>query len=221
MTIPEQYDERAARKVFVRNRQKLVFSIAVAVLTVAMVVALLVFYGVIGKQDRVEEAKPNFGVAAPCLPDGFDGKRIDPAQITIRTSNATKYNGLARAVQDELVNRGYTPQDKSVFDYYRLVNPQAEVKSENVIVLPRTTIYFGANAIPEAYTLGSLFTDATLQMDDRQDKLIDVVIGTSFYNLKNKSDASISDDAPLANITGCLTASSMQNLPKALGHTAV
>ncbi|KAB8291985.1 LytR C-terminal domain-containing protein [Bifidobacterium avesanii] len=207
MTDSQHYDEREARKAFVRNRQRLVFSIASVVLVVAMVLALLVFYGVIGKSRKADQTKPNFGVTAPCLPDGFDGKRIDPSQIHVRTLNGTDSSGLARAVQDELENRGYATT--AVADY----------PSDTVV--SRTTIYFGANAIPEAYTLGSLFTDAALQMDDRQDKLIDVVLGTSFYDLKDSTDPSISDDSPLGNISGCVAAASMQNLPQAIQHDAV
>lgn len=207
MTDSQHYDEREARKAFVRNRQRLVFSIASAVLVVAMVLALLVFYGVIGKSRKADQTKPNFGVAAPCLPTDYDGKRVDPSQIHVRTLNGTGAFGFARAVQDELQNRGYATQ--AVADY----------PSDGVVT--RTTIYFGKNTIPEAYTLGSLFTDAVLQMDDRQDKLIDVVLGTSFYDLKDTTDPSISDDSPLGNISGCLAADQMQNLPVAIEHDAV
>ena len=37
-------------------------------------------------------------------------------------------------------------------------------------------IIFGKNAINQAYTVNSNFTDATMVMDDREDMLIDVVL---------------------------------------------
>ena len=47
-------------------------------------------------------------------------------------------------------------------------------------------IIFGKNAINQAYTVNSNFTDATMVMDDREDMLIDVVVGATFDNLQNQ-----------------------------------
>lgn len=208
MTIPQGYDEREARKTFVRNRQRLVFSIAIIVLVVATVVSLLTFYGVIGSSKRKAQTAPNYGITAPCLPatvDGvaYDGTRVDPSQITVRVLNGTSQFGLAGAVRDELKNRGFNTQ--AVDDLGRS--------------LDRTTIYFGKDAIPEAYTMGSLFNDAILQMDARTDKNIDVVIGASFKDLKDESDPSISDDSKLASIEGCVDADQMTDVPATLELT--
>lgn len=218
MTIPQGYDEREARKAFVRNRQRLVISIVITVLAVAMVVSLLTFYGVIGSSRRKAQALPNFGVTAPCLPakignDDYDGSRIDPGKINVRVLNGTMQRGLAGAVRDELQNRGFNVQP--VDNLGRSIE--------------RTTIYFGKGAVPEAYTLGSLFTDAILQMDDRGhnddestntvNKDIDVVIGSTFKNLKSKDDPSISDNTKLADIAGCKPADQLTDIPATLQLT--
>ena len=84
----------------------------------------------------------------------------------------------------------------------------------------RTTIYFGKNAINEAYTLNTNFTDAVMVMDDRDDKLIDVVLGASFNDLANK-DSLPSGDTAIENFEGCVPVQSMGTLPKALDHEKV
>ena len=213
MTMPQGYDEREARRTFVRNRQKLVFSIAITTLVVATVLSLLTFYGVLGWSRRNTKSLPNYGVTAPCLPAqyggaDYDGSRIDPAQISVRVLNGTNQRGLAGAVRDELKNRKFNTA--AVDNLGRSVE--------------RTTIYFGKDAIPDAYTLGSLFTDAILQMDARGNdgsgnKSIDVVIGSTFKDLKSRDDASISDSTKLASIEGCVDAAQMTDVPATLELT--
>ena len=207
MTHFQEYDERAARKEFVRNRQKLVFSIASVVLVIAMVFSLLVFYGVIGRTKKAAQALPNYGVAVPCLPtklndsdqSDYDGSRIDPGAISVRTINGTKQTGLAGAVRDELQNRGFKVDTTA----YSLSDWQGT----------RTTIYFTKNSIAQAYTLGSLFTDAILQMTSGDGTTIDLVIGPTFINLKSKTDPSASSDSKLANISGCVASDQLTDLP--------
>ncbi|NMN01025.1 LytR cell envelope-related transcriptional attenuator [Bifidobacterium sp. DSM 109958] len=213
MTIPQGYDEREARRTFVRNRQKLVFSIAITTLVVATVLSLLTFYGVIGWSKRNVKSLPNYGVTAPCLPAqyngaDYDGTRIDASQISVRVLNGTNQRGLAGAVRDELKIRKYNTA--TVDNLGRSIE--------------RTTIYFGKDAIPEAYTLGSLFTDAILQMDARGNdgsgnKSIDVVIGSTFKNLKDRDDPSTTADSKLANIEGCVAADQMTDVPATLELT--
>ena len=53
----------------------------------------------------------------------------------------------------------------------------------------RTTIYFGKNAINQAYTLIGNFTDATMIMTAREDQLIDVVIGATFNDLQDTNSS--------------------------------
>lgn len=210
MTHFQGYDEREARKVFVRNRQRLVFSIAATILVVATVLSLLVFYGVIGRTKKAAQAQPNYGVTAPCLPtklnesdqSDYDGSRIDPGSISVRTINGTSQTGLAAAVRDELQNRGFNVDNTA----YSLPNWQGS----------RTTIYFTKTSIAQAYTLGSLFTDAILQMTSGDDATVNVVIGPTFINLKSKTDPSASSDAKLASISGCVAADQMTDLPAAI-----
>ena len=57
------YDERAARKAYVRRRQTAVFSITVACMVVALVISLLFYFHIFGLgEPQTAENQPNHGV---------------------------------------------------------------------------------------------------------------------------------------------------------------
>ena len=150
-------DERAARKEYIRRRQKTVLSIVGTIMAVAMVVSLLFFFHV-GGLGNVKSAavQPNYGQKAPCAvkeADGNKAKYVENRNITLRVLNGTKFSGFAKAVSDALQNREFNTQTPD--NYTKKVE--------------RTMIVFGKNAINQAYTVARNFTDAQLVMDDRQD----------------------------------------------------
>ena len=67
-------DERAARKQYIRRRQKVVFTITGTILTIALVISLLFFFHV-GGLGNVKSAavQPNYGQQAPCAAQEQDG----------------------------------------------------------------------------------------------------------------------------------------------------
>ena len=205
--MSEVYDERAARKAYIRNRQKRVFTITAAILAVALVVASLFYFKVINISVGTKTAtEPNYGQAVPCAAKNEDGTAMnwsEPNTVPVRVRNGTEFAGLAKAVGEALQ------------DYQFDVTGVDDYTSHNV---ERTTIYFGENAINPAYTLNAYFTDAVMVMDDRSDRLVDVVVGATFNNLqKGKKGGTIKD------FQGCKTVDDMKKigLPKASEHTEV
>ena len=69
-------DERAARKQYIRRRQKVVFTITGTILTIALVISLLFFFHV-GGLGNVKSAavQPNYGQQAPCAAQEQDGSK--------------------------------------------------------------------------------------------------------------------------------------------------
>lgn len=208
---PQVQDERKARQQFVRDRQTVVFTVAIAILAVALVISLLVFFGILGKkpQSANVESSPNYGVSVPCPVAGEAGNALAVANssINVRVLNGTGKSGLADAVTSALAFRGFVTQPASNY-------PGTQV-------IKRTQVLFGKNAINEAYTLAAQFNDAILQMDDREDKLIDVVIGSTFSDLNNEKDIHLSTDKALTKIQGCVSADAMKSLPKAVQHDPI
>ena len=113
---------------------------------------------------------------------------------------------VAGAVQEALDLRGFITKD-------------AENYSDTAV--SRTEIIFGKNSIVDAYTLLGHFNDAALHMDDREDKLVDVVIGDTFDNLNPEKDVLTSVGQPLKSVKGCVPSDLMTNLPIAPPHEAV
>ena len=197
-------DERTARKEYIRRRQKTVFGIAGAILAVAMVISLLFFFHVGGLGAVKSTAvQPNYGQQAPCAVKDTDGKAkyVENRNITLRVLNGTKFSGFAKAVSDALQNREFNAQTPG--NYTKKVD--------------RTMIVFGVN---QAYTVASNFSDAMLVMDDRQDQLVDVVVGATFDNLQDVKNVPAAGK-PITSIKGCVAADKMTNLPKASEHDAV
>ena len=197
---------RIARKVFVRDRQRMVITIAISLLAAALVVSILVLLGVFKttEQKQTEAAVSNYGVAVPCLADGTTAP--DTTQITVRVLNGTGMSGIARAVSQALNYRGFVIQGAADFDNHDVT---------------RTEIRFGKNGLAEAYTLYAQFNDALLRMDDRDDKLVDVVIGSSFEDLNDSDQVALSSGADLKSLADCVAVDTMTKLPPASKHDAV
>ena len=99
-------DERAARKQYIRRRQKVVFTITGTILTIALVISLLFFFHVGGLGNvRSAAVQPNYGQQAPCAAqeqDGSKGKYVENRNITVRVLNGTEFAGFAQAVSSAL-----------------------------------------------------------------------------------------------------------------------
>mgnify|MGYP000497786526 CR=1 FL=1 len=202
-----QVDEREARKAYVRRRQTIVFSISGAVLAVVLVIALLFNFHVFGLGEvETPASQPNYGNAAPCAVKDSSGKAqyVSNASVGIRVMNGTSHGQFAKAVGEALANRGFSVQK---IDNYSSTDVE------------RTTIYFGKNAINQAYTLIGNFTDATMIMTAREDQLIDVVIGATFNDLQD-TNSSPQSGKTITNIEGCKAADSMTKLPADTKHDA-
>ncbi|RBP97268.1 hypothetical protein CRD60_07755 [Bifidobacterium aemilianum] len=202
--MAKSVDEQEARKRYVRQRQTKVFSIVAAALVVVLIVACLFYFHVIRLSDHANpQVQPNYGVTAPCASKDENGNAaayMQNSQVRVRVLNGTKFSGLARAVGDALTNRNF--HLVSVSNY----------QSQKV---ERTTVRFGRNGIVQAYSLQGNFTDAVMVMDDRQDDLVDVIIGATFSDLQGKSKVPVAG-AAIKSIKGCQPVDNIKNLPKAI-----
>lgn len=143
-----QVDEREARKAYVRRRQTIVFSISGAVLAVVLVIALLFNFHVFRPRRSGDSGQPaELRQRGACAVKDSSGKAqyVSNASVGIRVMNGTSHGQFAKAVGEALANRGFSVQK---IDNYSSTDVE------------RTTIYFGKNAINQAYTLIGNFTDA-------------------------------------------------------------
>ncbi|RSX54522.1 LytR cell envelope-related transcriptional attenuator [Bifidobacterium dolichotidis] len=205
--MAQNNEESTERMIYMRRRQTMVFTIVGAVLAIALFISALFVFHVGGLGEaKTSAALPNYGQPAPCAVSSdqeVKPKYVDNKAVTVRVLNGTKFTGFAKAVGEALNNREFIVKN---YENY----PDGKIE--------RTRIVFGRNAIPEAYTLASNFTDAVLVMDDRQDKLIDVDLGATFKDLRPESEVPTGKE--IVNIEGCLPADQMKDLPKAPEHEA-
>ncbi len=197
--------ERQARREYVHDRQKMVLRATFVFLTVCLILAVLGVTGVFRRSgaDSVADLSNNFRTTAPCAPS----KSVYPSasQVTVRVLNGTDKTGIATAVASALTNRGLTVQGAS----------------DSQLVLKRTEIRAGVNALPQAYFVLHQFNDAILRMDDRADQLVDVIVGSSFYDLDKSSRSNVEAGSLIHSISGCVAPDKIKNLPKAPEHEAV
>lgn len=198
--MPQQIDERQARKRYVRHRQTVVFSITGVIVAATLVVALLFNFHVGGLGlVATPLAEPNFGNPAPCAVKDNSGKAtyVPNGSVNVRVLNGTSHVQFASAVSKALAKRGFAMQEAGNFS------------STSV---ERTTVYFGKNAINQAYTVAGNFTDATMVMIQRDDQLVDVVLGATFSDL-NDEKQSPQQGKEITDIQGCQAADKMTDLP--------
>lgn len=204
--MTEPLYEREARKRYVRSRQTKVFTVVGVVMAAALVISTLFYFQIIGtSRHQAAAVQPNFGVVAPCAPkdqNGNEATYVNNANVKVRVLNGTKFTGFAKAVGDALGNRNFSVTSIDTND------------RQNV---ERTIIYFGKNSISEAYTLASNFTDAQMVMDDRGDKLIDIVLGATFNDLRSQQSVP-AVGAKITSFSTCKPADEITGLPKAIDH---
>ncbi|MCH4209539.1 LytR C-terminal domain-containing protein [Bifidobacterium sp.] len=207
--MTEAFNEREARKRYVRRRQGIVLGCVATMLVIVLVIATLFYTHVLGRSAASSaQIQPNYGVQAPCAPkdkDGNTAKYVENSGVSVRILNGTDFAGLAKAVGNALINRNFAV---------------TTIGTNNNQQVERTIIYFGKNAIPQAYTVSSNFTDAIMRMDDRTDKLIDVVLGPTFNDLQTQKNVPAAGGG-ITSIKGCVPADKLRNVPKAAQHPAV
>ncbi|MFU0569947.1 LytR C-terminal domain-containing protein [Gardnerella vaginalis] len=204
--MAQNYDERIARKEFMYQKTKSVMFTVGIVLIVATFISFLIQFHIFGlNAPKAKNDNQNYGVIAPCPVRSKNGDKIsylDSRIVRIRVLNGTKFRGFASAVGEALRLRGFN---------------LIEIGNNNTQGVKRTTIYFGKKAVNDAYTLSSNFNNVILRMDDREDDLVDVVLGSDFRNLRPKADVPPAG-AEIVPISNCKDADSITNLPKAAKH---
>ena len=196
--------EREQRKLYLRARQRMILSATIGFLVVVLIISLIGAFGSFSSsKKKTTTAATNFGVVTACAVK--DSVTMNPSEITVRVLNGTNKTGLATAVGEELHNRGFNLQGVGDFD--------------SSSVLERTEIRFGKNSITQAYTLATNFNDAILRMDNLEDNLIDVIVGSSFDDLIDTKKVPKAG-SKIESLTNCEDAAQLKDVPQAQEHQA-
>lgn len=177
-------------------------------MVVAMVVSLLFFFHV-GGLGNVKSAavQPNYGQQAPCPikeADGNKAKYVENRNITLRAQRhevlRLRQGGERRVAKPRVQppDAGQLHQEGGSHDD-RLRQERREI---------RRTPWQAISPMP------------CWLVDDRQDQLIDVIVGATFDNLQDAKKVPAAGKA-ITGIQGCVAVDKMTDLPKAPEHDAV
>ncbi|MDR7383633.1 LytR C-terminal domain-containing protein [Promicromonospora iranensis] len=199
MTSPGYDQARVERRRREHERQAVVFGVLIAFLAVCGIFALAVYSGAISSPfDRpfttvgVSEQK---SYPVPCLPavKGQPDGALPTAytDTRVRLLNASGEQGLASAHETVLADRGFV----------------IEGTPGNVpMLLQESELRFGTKGIVQAYTLAAQFPKMRMVLDDRRDRVIDLLIGENFDPPLGVEDVELAADQPLRNAEGCVPA---------------
>ena len=134
-------------------------------LLVLAVAAGAVWWNVL-QQDSERKAE----AAAACASAEAAPPSLDPTTVTVRVFNATDEGGLAKAVADDLMSRGFNVPEYANDPSDREVTGTGEVR-------------FGARGKDAAAFLGVFLPDAGEYPDTRATTQVDLVIGPEFTGL--------------------------------------
>jgi hypothetical protein len=186
-----------------RHRKRLVLMalISVIVLSVSLVYLLMGSVFSSAQNSGVDSANSKQSeYPLPCLKVPMD--LVQSGEIHIRVLNGTTKAGYAKAVSQALALRDFSVH---------------EPDNAPELFLD-TYIYYGENTIGHAYQLSRNFYKPILVLDNREDYLIDVVIGSTFERLVPESEANLRGASKLIESpVGCVEMTTIKR-PVAFTH---
>ena len=177
---------------------------------VLVVVGVLVIVGVIyavvaflGRSDEtatpVAEETATTCVTSTSRPD----ESLPAAQkVTIRVFNATKKQGLARNVADDLSERGFKVDEVANDEVVRKQTGVAELR-------------YGPKGRRQALLLQYYLPGAELVPDDRKGKIVDVALGETFVSVAPQAEVDIALTTPVVTSVGAGCQSESASQPAA------
>lgn len=184
---------RALRRRHRHERQAVVFGSMVAVLAVAGLGSAAVYTGVVSVPflDRDFSTPEPEAVAdvpaAPCPPDGTLPLAYASVQVTVL--NGSGRTGLAGETATALTGRGFAVLTTG--------------NSPDRLELP-ARITFGEAGLAAAYTLAAQLDQPLLQLDQRTDGTVDLVVGAPFAGLLDPATVVLDPAVPLTGVAGCV-----------------
>lgn len=197
---------RTLRRRHMHERQAGIFGLLLAGLAVAGIGSAAVFSGAVEVPFLAREFStptPTIDAASifPCPPEGALPVAYD--QIPLNVYNGSSVSGLANRTTDELTTRGFVvaATGNSVQGKYG----------------GGARVSFGAAGVAAAYTLAAHLEDPVLQLDDRQDGSVDLVIGQRFNGLLDADQVTLD---PAVVLVGAPTCTPLADVTPAAAPTA-
>lgn len=201
--MSEHDQARALRRRRMHERQAVVFGVLLAGLAVAGLGSAALYTETLSlpflaRPFSTPPAESTKADSTYCPPEGAMPVAI--GEITVDVYNGSDVRGLAAQTSDILKDRGFQVG----------ATENALVTAEGV-----GRIIYGTQGIAAAYTLWAYVPDAVLQLDNREDTRLDLVIGTEFRGVERTDDVLLDPSAPLVGPEGCTPFSEIAGTPPA------
>lgn len=138
--------------------------------------------GVIGATSATEEAT---GLTCP-EPGAVP---LPPTSVTVTVLNGTGRSGLAGDITAQLAERGFA------------VGDAGNTKKAS----GAATVVYGPKGYLAAQSVQAQVPDAALQLDEREDETVDLLLGNGFSTLVKQKDATAALEKPVEIPEGCPT----------------
>ncbi len=195
--VTDQDRARTLRRRHMHERQAVVFGVLLAGLAVAGLGSAALYTDSLSlpfleREFSVDPTDQAEAVRTYCPPEG--ALPVPADQITVDVYNGAGIGGLAGQTAAALADRGF------------VVGATANAPAPATGV---GRIIYGAAGSAAAYTLQAWVPDAVLQLDNRADALLDLVVGDAFTGLLPPEQVALDPAAPLVGPEGCTPFSEM------------
>lgn len=182
---------RAHRRKRMQQRQTVIFGSIIAVLLGVALFAGAIWAELIPAPLNIEVKAPEAERATvadqPCPPEG--AVPVPFEDIDVNILNSTQTSGLgartAEAVREFGANVG-------------------SVGNASGLYLGSAKIVTGFDSLAEAYTIADLISEAVIDIDERTEEVVDIVIGSSFTSLREAEDLVLVPEEAIPAPEGCI-----------------
>lgn len=173
----------------IQQRQTVVFGSITALMAVLLLLAMLVWTGIVPFPVKVafsEKPDPK-QVVTPCLPDGTTA--VDLSTITINYYNSTKRSGIAAEAAQQLGELGVVKASVSNWGSSTTFEKSARIQAN-------------AQSIAAAYTIARYIPGAVIQYNpDISGETLNLILGDKWEKISDPT--SIDTSAALESAPGC------------------
>ncbi|QOR71299.1 LytR C-terminal domain-containing protein [Ruania alkalisoli] len=187
MTTPAK--ARAARRRHLQQRQTVIFGTLILAMLLIGLGAGAVWVGVLPSPFNVAISSPEpteTADAGPCPP--ADATYVPLGEISANVLNGTSESGLAARTSGELGERGIAVS--------RTANASSPFAGTARIIS-------GQDGLAAAFTTAVLFPGAVIDVDDRSDQTVDIVLGATFETLRSADEIDIDPELEIPAPQGC------------------
>lgn len=198
MISPEDYQKaRQIRRRHQQERQAVIFGVLTITLAIILVYSIGVYTGafpaVFDRPFTDASGPKNVSqTPQPCL-EG-DATPVTSSEIQVGVFNTTGRAGIASAAAQNLEYRGFNIVETGNIPYP---------------VTGQALVTFGINGIDRGYTVAANFKNVRIQLDDREDQRVDVLLGEDYSALVSADDLAITEGQPMTSVPNCASASNL------------